>query len=213
MRLLTKLVGISLLCLTFAFAGTNAPVVTYPQREHAATHRIEQRTIFSSSVCSATAIGPHALLTAAHCVLASPQLLVDKDTFVTIQAQLVDDRDHIVLLIDGPAMTYVDVKVRPFVAGDEVHIFGNPGGFTDLYRRGVVSGSKEMGTPIGDAVTVVYLDLNDFFGDSGAAVFNADGQVMGVVSTLHVDQSFKLTGIVPLSFTADQFKEAREFKP
>src|SRR4051812_16886486 len=61
------------------------------------------------AVCSATAIGPHALLTAEHCIEDEPAMLnVDLSTVnYQIVADNRDNRDHVILIVDGPAFKYI----------------------------------------------------------------------------------------------------------
>ncbi len=90
--------------------------------------------------------------------------------------------DYRVIANDQNDHVFVRVSIRfPRVAmrgpkplqGDAVFTHGNPDGYKDLLIRGYVSGW--VGTNM-------ELDSNNWHGDSGAAVFNQYGQIVGVVS-------------------------------
>ena len=130
--------------------------------------------------CSGTAIGPHAVLTAKHCF--------DDYDAVTIAGlpvvvkQVLDDKnDHVILIVDrqfvhfaslAPPGTQLEQMAR-------VYIFGNPSGYVDLYREGYVAGSVST-----DHGTATVYDLNGFYGDSGSAIFDMQGRVVGVVTNM-----------------------------
>lgn len=183
------------------------------------THRIEHETLVGGKGhCSATAIGPHALLTASHCEAPTDILMVDGDTQMRIVAIYRDDYDHSVFLLDGPAFkTYADVAPNAYETGDNVEVYGNPGNLSNVYRRGYVAGRKDIETgPFGlTGFTVILLDLNGFFGDSGAGVFNSDGQLVGVVSQVTVQNqevyTAKFMAMLEMKFTSEQYAKARTF--
>jgi len=67
------------------------------------------------------------------------------------------------------------------------------------------------GRVVNDNVTITLYDLNGYYGDSGSGIFNARGQLVGVMSVLAqlTDGGyFKLVGSFPLAFTEDQWREA-----
>jgi len=85
-------------------------------------------------------------------------------------------------------------------------VIGNPGELVDMYRSGYVSGHKQF--PEGN---VTLYDLNGYFGDSGAGIFNQDGKLVGVVSILYqqVGRGYmKAMGSFDLAFTEKQWQEA-----
>lgn len=58
---------------------------------------------------------------------------------------------------------------------------------------------------------IEFYDINGFFGDSGAGVFNSRGQLVAVVSMMfqQVGNGYmKLMGSFPLAFTDEQWHEA-----
>jgi hypothetical protein len=75
-----------------------------------------------------------------------------------------------------------------------------------MYRCGYVSGHVDAGP-----VVVTLYDLNGYFGDSGAGIFNSRGQLVAVVSVLYQQEDggyMKLMGSFPLAFTDKQWQEA-----
>jgi hypothetical protein len=229
----------ALLCLSLT--GANAsPTVT---KAHKSAHKINMPSLMGGGgSCSATAIGPHALLTATHCVAASAVLTVDGDDFgiVTI---ISDGLDHSIYLLDGPHAfvdySAVDLNDKP-EQGDRVFLFGNPGGFEDMYREGYVSGYEkpvkeddstgfDLFNPFlgrlpkikthsgNDAIVRTYYDFNGYFGDSGSGIFNHEGKVIGITSFIQGQSergySIKFMGGFEMRFTQKQLNEAREFNP
>ena len=56
------------------------------------------------------------------------------------------------------------------------------------------------------------LDVNGYYGDSGAGVFNTSGELIGVVSLLYQDNQngyIKFMGMFPLKFTDAQWARIR----
>ena len=89
-------------------------------------------------------------------------------------------------------------------------IIGNPWRLSDMYRHGYVSGHVPA-----ERVEMTLYDLNGYFGDSGAGIFNSQGQLVAVVSVLYQqeDQAYmKLMGSFPLAFTEQQWQEMRTWR-
>lgn len=156
--------------------------------------------------CSGTAIGPHAILTAEHCLTDTKEMSINNVEIKPIRTDL-DGDDHAIILTNSLTFKkWVHFrKNRPGV-GDQVFIFGNPGRLKDLLRIGIISGYV---TYLGDitpkdADTTLY-DFNGFYGDSGSAIFNTKGEIVGVVSFLfhqeaeHGEQ-FHMMASLPLLF-------------
>jgi len=225
----------AVLCLPLNGAFASLTVA----KAHKTTHKIEMTSLLGSGGhCSATAIGPHALLTASHCVAVSAALSVDGEEFGVV-AIISDGLDHSIYLLDGPEFTHysmVDLTARP-ESGDHVFLFGNPAEFEDMYREGYVSGfdkpkkddipdlldlfsgkaPKPKKPSKNDTVVKTYYDFNGYFGDSGSGIFNLEGKVIGVTSFITGDAergyNIKFMGGIELRFTQKQLSEAREFNP
>jgi len=181
---------------------------------HATTHKIEFRPVLGSSHCSATAIGPQTLLTASHCECPSDTIIIDLVPH-QILASVRDSFDHTLFMVDEKFTSWATLSNDEMQAGDDVFIFGNPSEFVDLFRKGYVSSYPDRLYAGGAEANEIYLDFNGFPGDSGAGIFNASGELVGVVSFGKMEKAdvggwptFKIMGAYPLQFPA---KEVEEF--
>lgn len=221
--------------LSFAVpAQAVSPAIT---KAHATTHRImiegiKERTGF----CSSTAIGPHALLTATHCLRPMTHLIVDGKDCV-VDEIYGDTLDHtIFLLSDIEFKDYAEFADCPALEqGDSIFVFGNPGKFPDMFRLGYVAGFDEAGEekasadsfknlfldapvrPIPTKYSVItYYDMNGFFGDSGSGIFNMAGKIVGVISFIDGDDheafSQKYMGSMRMKLSKDMIERARNYK-
>jgi hypothetical protein len=172
------------------------------------------RLTIGDATCSGTIVAPNTTLSAAHCFkdedteilpgLSLPPkplpstMLVDGYK-VYIVAIVFDDADHAMVKTDITFFKHAQLGARPEV-GARVHLWGNPAKINNVYREGYVT-SYEHGEMV--------MDLNGFFGDSGAGIFDETGKLVGVMSYLNHHHSagltFKLMGTYPLEFTALQY--------
>jgi hypothetical protein len=85
-----------------------------------------------------------------------------------------------------------------------VHILGNPATFRGIYAQGPVAGSGMDGATL--------LDMQIFLGDSGAAVMDSQGRIVGVISGVRVMTGHGLIAqwaiAKPIKFSATQWREA-----
>jgi hypothetical protein len=171
--------------------------------------RIVQKNLFGSNSCSATIIGKHALLTASHCEMAADTVEVDGAPVKIVQI-IRDGNDHSIYLIKGMEFTDVSTFSSKLDVGEEVFLFGNPRGLIHLYRHGFYAGQqKPPGKP--NWPDVLMFDLNIGPGDSGGAVFNANQEIVAVISVMFNPGDISLAACFPLNFSAEQLKTAREF--
>jgi hypothetical protein len=195
------------------------------------THQIFESTIVESTrACSATAIAPHAILTASHCELPTSALAITLDgsnTVMEIQGIIRDGYDHTIYELSGTFKNYAEFSSARITVGDDIFLFGNPGELEDILRKGYVAKAPlQDATPfqrlfLGPLADQVTYDFNGFFGDSGAAIFNQQGEITGVVSQINSQSEPKAAGAVSqnlmlgytLHFTADQLKHAESFVP
>lgn len=152
-------------------------------------------------VCSGTAISKTAMLGAAHCFDEDKGAAKFNGQPVKYVVVANDGADHVLVTVDRPFKTWARMSASKPEQGDVVFVHGNPNGIRDMLRVGRVAGWD------GDLMA---LDLLGWFGDSGAAVFNEDGRIVGVVSRMYpADQPYwRLTGCYALKFTADDWKAA-----
>lgn len=145
--------------------------------------------------CSSTAVGEHTFLTAAHCLDEAGLDIKLNTTNVRILRAVQDGNDHILVLVDGITFTqYATVGPVPSVRSD-IHYWGNPADFTNMFRKGYIAGEKGKN---------IIFDVNGYKGDSGAGVFGPDNRLFGVISYIYVNNSFSLMGAFPLNFTNEQ---------
>jgi hypothetical protein len=173
------------------------------------------RLTIEGATCSGTVVAPSTILSAAHCFKdpdedeldkalghAAPlpsEMLIDGYR-VYIEAVSFDDNDHALVRVSFNFHERATLGPVPAV-GAHVHYWGNPGGLVNAYREGYVS-SYHNGEMI--------LDVNGFFGDSGAGIFDESGKLVGVMSSLHGVRRqgiiFKLMGVQALEFTPLQYE-------
>ncbi len=218
----------NLLSLVLALVMIVQPVCALPRHpektpQSKATHQIkfvvEVDGETGHALCTSSAIGPHALLTAKHCDVGETALTVDKELVDhKILGRLADGEDHVIFLVDGSA--FKDTMGAFYSAegistGAQVFMFGDGGGmYPPQYRRGYYMNSmtatdKEVpeGMPVG---RMYVFDLNIIGGDSGSAIYNNDGMLVSLVTYSLADH---FCGAYPLAFTDEQIEQAKNFRP
>lgn len=177
-----------ILALTSTFSQDQIPGAI--QRAHNSTHHIAEMTAIEKDLCSATAVGPHAILTATHCELGTDTLYIEgQKNPAHIEGHIRDEHDHTILLLSGitfPSFAQIDIS-NDERQGEDVFVFGNPGNWSDIYRRGYVSGTIDDGE-----ITQVLFDLTAWHGDSGAAIFDSNGRIVAVLTG--IDKQEAATG-------------------
>jgi len=145
------------------------------------------------------------LLTAQHCRLDSNDLIVDGDAKPTkILSETSDGNDHILLIVDKTFSQFAPINQRKLIHGEEVHEWGNPLDEKDVYRVGTFD-KQEVEWRTGLMMPLDQYILPVFPGDSGSAIFDKNGQIVGVVTASHGAREFSL----PLAFTAEQLKNIK----
>jgi len=155
-------------------------------------------------VCSGTVVSPTVILTAGHCFEAdeegyTPTVMQVNGYPVKILAVVFDGNDHALVRVDFFFQQWASIG-KQLQPGARVHYWGNPAGLNFVYREGYVTG-YEHGTMV--------LDVNGFFGDSGAGLFDENGDVVGTINTInyypHEGLVFTLMGSPALEFTPLQY--------
>lgn len=166
--------------------------------------------------CSATAVGPHVVLTASHCLLDVRAVQLNGQPAVNVVSVTRDDSDHALIRVETTFKTWAKLGM-PVTLGQAVYIRGNPEFLRDQLRFGTVSGVGKLPEEalVGDDDPILrreftYYDLSSTHGDSGSAIFDMRGRIVGVVSigTDPITQPFHLMGSLPFAFTAEQWKDA-----
>lgn len=165
--------------------------------QHAATHHIHMDNVLEGAGCSATAVGPHTLLTAGHCLIPSREITIDSDTAKVVSVDF-DSNDHLLIRVDQTFKAYLPISPRALAEDETVHMWGNPGRSRDVYRIGKFE-RVEDGT------------LNLFLmpggpGDSGSGIFDVNGKLVAVLSV--GNQSGEVGGFA-IDFTPEQIAAIR----
>lgn len=165
-----------------------------------ATHYIEMVAKLDGGACTATAIGPRALLTASHCISGTQYISIDSSSPVKFQKILFDEQDHAIVLFDISRFSdIVPIEQREAELGEHVYFIGNPGSSRNVRRDGVYKKWSE----IKGGAEIFF--LGSFPGDSGSAVISSEGFIIGIVSAGNKSAE---TACFPLQFTPSQLAEA-----
>lgn len=160
------------------------------------TARIE----IGDGVCSATYIGPQTILTARHCLATDAGVLTIDGERAGFALLAQDDNDHVMLRVTVRRAHWA-VQGRKPRQGDEVFKHGNPLGLKNVLIVGRVAGWLDNGAML--------LDMSGYKGDSGSALFDSRGRIVGVVSAIGGAQAFYLLIAFPLEFSEADWKAAR----
>ena len=221
--LLLILLGIALLGYNFRPMPTR--VITSEQKA-------EHMVVFIASrgpaiECTATAIGPHAILTAEHCnsrYERDPEVTIDLSMVrYKILGGIVDDRDHIIFFLDGPSFTnYLPEKalvdVLPAKPGEQITMYGFGG---SRYPARILAGTLDLCAQNEDPSDVdqnralYWYTMPAIPGDSGSALFAPDGRVVGLI-TYVTEHDFFHDGSsagFALGFSEEAIQRAHDFSP
>ena len=168
------------------------------------------RLEIGEGVCSGTVVAPTVILSAGHCFIdeedddegdpaPAPTHMLVNGRDVKILAIVFDGNDHALVEVDFFFHDWASIGKQPPV-GTHVHYWGNPAGKNFLYREGYVTNYDH---------SMMMLNINGFFGDSGAGIFDEAGNVVGVVNIISFDPIkglvFSLMGSAALEFTPQQY--------
>lgn len=185
---------------------SDAPVVIVPPNlsaHHDATHHINFENPLERDSCSATAVGPHTLSTAGHCLLASNKIKID-DQDANVTLYVFDNADHMLVVTDATFKAWLPINqnaLKTMHPGDPVHFWGNPGKSRDVYRTGVFTKWDDL-----DGAPLAIFQLAAFGGDSGSGIMNDSGEIVGVLSL--GDRSSD-TAVLPFAFSAAQLAQIK----
>lgn len=205
-----KLLLISLLSLALLLCSCRTPTqrnVNFPSILASVNHQVWFR---SGDTCNSTSIGPHSILTATHCIKNEDDATIaidSKSRNVSVIQKIQDKQDHVILVLGYTFKNWASISTQPIILGQKVFIAGAPGDFDPLYRVGVYSGWTRL-----DAHTVMMLfQIPIFYGDSGSAIFNQQGQIITTVTcnaSLVGDHDYVGFACAnPLAFTKQQLEQ------
>lgn len=186
-----------------AVAPTLDPIPTMDQ-QHRSAHHINFKNIIEGDSCSATAVGPHTLLTAGHCLMASTEIKIDGAS-AHIASLVFDDADHMLIVTDATFKEWLRIDqtaVDNISPGTAVHMWGNPGRSTDVAR----SGSFIRWEDYSDTIQLAVFELPIYAGDSGSGLLNDAGAIIAVASLGNQSAN---TAVFPLQFSSEQLSQIR----
>lgn len=171
---------------------------------HQTSFRLDIQDKDSQGHCSASAVGPHTILTAEHCISPTATYSIPGGK-LQITSILRDGNDHVLLEVDKKFDVWAQINLTQPEAGTHVYIWGNPGDLSDVYREGTISGVVEEGDK-----AIILVDINGYFGDSGSGVFNEKGEVIGVISVIEAQglkPQIKLMGLYAFAYSCKQLPD------
>ena len=226
MKLLT-----ALLFTLYFFLPCAAALTPVQKKAQKASHTIATKVVLiGEGACSATAVTPYAILTASHCERPSSVVFIDGRA-AQIAGVARDDNDHTVYLLSGIGFAdYVEIDEKPLETGDDVFMFGNPGPFSGMFRKGYVSDRTAKVPPALAALMAafgqdvpppqIFYSFSGWYGDSGGGVFDESGKLRGVVSfgvplgaKDNPADSMLVVGGIELDFSPEDLQMIRDWKP
>lgn len=168
--------------------------------------------------CTGTAVGPHALLTAVHCDEGEyTHIRLDLSRHVyNIIGAVTDGRDAIIYHLDGPEFkNYVTIRQREARIGESVISYGDGG---RDYPQHTYTGKVIADANGGDTSDVDAADGTHCFsipvipGDSGSAVYGADGAMVAIVTYSQGTDTEDVGEAVgfALNFTPEQLEQIKK---
>ncbi len=145
---------------------------------HDALRKTALRLDFEKGLCSGTAVGPHRLWTAKHCLDGGGKLVKVNGQPVTQVSVVELSRDRVSVLIRGQTFQHIAEIGPPPYQGQRVRFWGNPGGSEGVYREGYIARAW---------TTEVVIVAPVCKGDSGSGIIDSRGRVVGVVSAMTSD--------------------------
>lgn len=105
------------------------------------------------------------------------------------------DRDHDLVMIQTvdhfDAIIHQALPVRkPYnelLIGERVHILGHTAGYPFTYINGVVSAERDSNGPFKKKIHVIQINASVWFGNSGGAAFDMNGNIVGIASFIRKD--------------------------
>ncbi len=167
-----------------------------------------------TSRCSGTIVGPRAVLTATHCEFIGTRPITIAGQPVKVELMLDDGQDHRIVFLSGVRFSEFtrlsETRAKP---GETVWYAGTPGTSNLLLRKGYVAGPCDpTQCPILDSIL---LDINGYFGDSGAGVYNEHGALVGVVHGIvfrgEAGIQWKMMVMAYPQFPKEVFEKARTY--
>jgi len=206
-----------LLLLLAASGEAHSPAV--PEWEWPAQpEQVELHLAFNDGVCSGTAIGPHAILTAAHCFEKGTEILgVNAYPAHEVGKRIADNNEHVIFFVNVTFARWAELRAGArMIAGQRVRMIGHPKGVLwSIHREGVVGGDVVFDDcttfiPGRKQCVVTLFDMNTAKGDSGAAIFDEAGRIVGVnTGWRNFGGDWLMRVALPLQFNARQLEQVQ----
>jgi S1-C subfamily serine protease len=173
--------------------------------DYAAAKLTTLRIESPGGICSGTVIDHHKVLTATHCLGEDGAAIADMrlgGRAARIFKVEKDAHDAVILTTDLYFRHVAKFGPTP-KQGDVTFSHGNPAGTPDVLLVGRVAGWVSVYAGVKNTML---LDRNDWYGCSGAAVFDRDGRIIGVVNAIYPwpQKGWRMIAVYPLTFTKEQ---------
>ena len=142
-------------------------------------------------------------VTAAHCELGTDEIVLQgkddaPDVDLKIERAVRDGYDHTIMYVSPidlagyvfPFFAPVDL-VHKFVRGEDVFLIGNPHGFSNIFRKGYVAGYTLCDGLNQESIPEILIDVRVGEGDSGAGIFDGNGNLIGLCRALKYTAPWK----------------------
>lgn len=145
--------------------------------------------------CTGVIVGEYTLLTASHCLDGAGEI-VGVTTFAngrflsyanTARVIVDDGNDHAMIQMNGRLYGRAAKMASMPAPGTPVYVYGHPSGLRYQLRIGYVIGQMQGGRPHNKLFHTLGLDI--WHGDSGGAIYDAQGNVVGMVSGYFPDHN------------------------
>lgn len=184
---------------------------------HATPSESTQRLVFDNgSTCTGVAIGPNTMLTALHCLPETYTQMTVGGLAPRVLLRTNDRTDHVIFVFAEPIFkTWSNPRAVAPEQAEELTVWGYPANHTtQQYRRLTVSGVDEPMT-MQTGAYVYSLDGNVFFGDSGGGAFDAQGNLVCLITSMVFHEHQSVRWVYPTcnawTFTREQMDEVRRY--
>lgn len=173
-----------------------------------------------SSSCTATAIGKRTVLTATHCISFPAGVSLESITLdgklLEVESEHNDGADHLILVFTEEVFSsWSKLEHRALIEGEDLLMWGYPASIDRQRRKLMVSGT-DSATSSTLGANAWLLDGMVYRGDSGAALYDRKGRMVGMISYIRVAGGEKITdgrlqfgGALEFKFTKEQIEAIR----